>query len=65
MFPQRRYDSAGHLFRLECPFCKAESPLWFEPEPTDAEAPKPMEWEVWLDSPCRECGRIPRSAAPR
>ncbi|HXG58971.1 MAG TPA: hypothetical protein VNL91_08100 [Thermoanaerobaculia bacterium] len=56
-----RTDPAG-LLRLRCPFCSAEIPLWFRPEEGDDRTLTPAEWERWLDTPCTECGRIPRDA---
>ena len=48
----------GRLLRLYCPFCRAEYPLWFRPDAE--ETMSPTEWERWLDSVCRECGKTPR-----
>lgn len=62
-------DGEGKLLRLECPFCKAETPLWFRPsDPFDEtltgdETLTATEWESWLDAKCRECGRTPREAS--
>ncbi|HYC94052.1 MAG TPA: hypothetical protein VEO54_32940 [Thermoanaerobaculia bacterium] len=47
--------------RLECPHCKAETPLWFRPEDAD-ETLTGTEWEAWLAAKCRECGKTPREA---
>jgi hypothetical protein len=52
-------SSDGRLLRLECPHCKAETPLWFRP---DDETLSGTEWEQWLDQKCRECGKTPREA---
>lgn len=53
--------SEGKLLRLECPHCKAETPLWFRPDDAD-ETLTGTEWEEWLDAKCRECGKTPREA---
>jgi hypothetical protein len=52
-------DFNGKLLRLQCPFCGAEFTLWFRPDVDDATL-TPAEWEKWLDTPCKECGRQPR-----
>jgi ribosomal protein S27E len=53
----------GRLLRLECPHCKAETPLWFRPDGLGEETLSGTEWETWLDSKCRECGKTPREAS--
>lgn len=57
--PGSSADGEGRLLRLECPHCKAETPLWFRPENLE-DTLSGTEWELWLDSECRECGRKPR-----
>ena len=59
--PQPPRDGEGRLLRLECPHCKAETPLWFRPEDGD-ETLTGTEWEAWLGAKCRECGKTPREA---
>lgn len=54
-------DARG-LLRLRCPFCSAEVPLWFRPD-ADERTMTPAEWERWLDTPCSECGKLPRDAS--
>ncbi|HVE70408.1 MAG TPA: hypothetical protein VNI54_03495 [Thermoanaerobaculia bacterium] len=60
--PRFPADGEGRLLRLECPYCKAETPLWFRPDLGD-ETLTGTEWEQWLDAECRECGRKPREAS--
>ncbi|HUR83536.1 MAG TPA: hypothetical protein VM733_22460 [Thermoanaerobaculia bacterium] len=61
--PRTPADNEGRLLRLECPFCKAETPLWLRPEEAGDETMTGTEWESWLDAKCRECGRMPREAS--
>ena len=61
--PPAPADGEGRLLRLECPFCKAETPLWFRPADPGDETLTTTEWESWLAAKCRECGRTPREAS--
>ena len=61
--PPAPADGEGRLLRLECPFCKAETPLWFRPDDVGDETMTSTEWETWLGAKCRECGRAPREAS--
>jgi ribosomal protein S27E len=63
--PSPPADSDGRLLRLECPHCKAETPLWFRPDETGDETLTRTEWEAWLDAKCRECGKTPREPQTR
>lgn len=58
--PRPGSDPEGRLLRLECPHCKAETPLWFRPDDAGDDTLTATEWETWLDAPCRECGKTPR-----
>ena len=60
--PRPPAHSDGRLLRLECPHCKAETPLWFRPDDPGDETLTGTEWEAGLDAKCRECGKTPRDA---
>lgn len=62
---QRPEEGNGKVLRLHCPFCRAEYPLWLRPEDDPDATMSPAEWERWLDSACRECGRKPREHVTR
>ena len=53
-------ETEGKYLRLHCPFCRAETALWFRPEGDLDDTMSPAEWERWLGTPCRDCGRTPR-----
>ena len=65
MKPPSRPSADGEdsrLLRLQCPHCKAETPLWFRPDEAGDDTLTRTEWELWLDSKCRDCGKTPREA---
>jgi hypothetical protein len=62
--PPRRPDGdGGGLLRLRCPHCQAEYPLWFRSEDLGEDTLSSTEWELWLKTKCRECGKTPDSAS--
>lgn len=54
--PEKKTDSS--LLRLKCPHCHAEYPLWFRSEDPE-DTLSATEWETWLKTQCRECGKTP------
>src|SRR5687768_1760554 len=57
--PRNQPDGDSSLLRLKCPHCQAEYPLWFRSEKSDDETLSGTEWEIWLKTKCRECGKTP------
>ena len=55
-------DGDSSLLRLKCPHCQAEYPLWFRSETAGDETLTGTEWEIWLKTKCRECGKAPGDA---
>ena len=60
--PPRRSDTQGGLLRLRCPHCQAEYPLWFRSDEAGDDTLSGTEWELWLTTKCRECGKTPDTA---
>lgn len=56
-------DADSRLLRLQCPHCGAEYALWFRAERSSDDTLTPNEWERWLSTKCRECGKEPRPLA--
>jgi DNA-directed RNA polymerase subunit RPC12/RpoP len=49
--------------RAHCMACGKELPLWFTPDMTGEE--DDTVYEMWLDTPCPECGSLPRQFLPK
>jgi hypothetical protein len=61
--PRKEPEREGGLLRLKCPHCQAEYPLWFRSETAGDETLTGTEWEIWLNTKCRECGKTPGEMA--